>query len=290
MEIMCGVHALRMAFTLPAGPDKVLTRWVNGFIICGAGVWLVDAGLAGARTVIGGYLKQIGRKASDVSMLILTHAHPDHIGGARGVQQLTGCRIAAHQAEVAWIENVERQAKERPVPGFAGLVEGGVGVDLALHGGERFTMSGVGDWVVVPTPGHSSGHIALHGRDDGVLICGDAVPVPGQMPIYEDAVAAMRSLKRIREIRRLRVLLSAWDEPRFGDAAYTAMDAGMNYMQTIHRAVLEARARGGEDLPAVTRQVAEMLGWGEVAINPLVMRTMAAHLKAAGGWADLREV
>jgi glyoxylase-like metal-dependent hydrolase (beta-lactamase superfamily II) len=68
--------------------------------------------------VIFDYLKDTGRKPEDIDMLILTHAHPDHIGSAKAIKEKTGCTVAAHPEARAWIEDVEQQFKERPVPGF----------------------------------------------------------------------------------------------------------------------------------------------------------------------------
>lgn len=52
------------------------------------------------------------------------------------VQWETGCRIAADPAERAWIEDVDLQNRERPVPGFGSLVGGSVRIDSELVDGD----------------------------------------------------------------------------------------------------------------------------------------------------------
>ena len=54
--------------------------------------------------------------------MILTHAHPDHIGSAKAIEEATRCTVAAHENAKHWIEDVDLQFQERPVPGFHSLV------------------------------------------------------------------------------------------------------------------------------------------------------------------------
>lgn len=78
------------------------------------------------------YIRKTGRNPEDISLIILTHSHPDHIGSAHEIQRTTGCTIAAHHGERAWIEDVELQSRERPVPDFHSLVGGSVRIDRIL--------------------------------------------------------------------------------------------------------------------------------------------------------------
>jgi len=48
-------------------------------------------------------------------MLVLTHSHPDRIGGSQAVRRGSGCQVAAHIDAKPWIEDVECQFEERPV-------------------------------------------------------------------------------------------------------------------------------------------------------------------------------
>ena len=56
---------------------------------------------------------------------------PKTIVAGRGcfVTDSSGKTYFSHKLEQKWIENTEKQFKDRPVPGFQALVEGPVGVD-----------------------------------------------------------------------------------------------------------------------------------------------------------------
>ena len=63
------------------GPDPVSSE-VRCFIIVGTdGVVLVDAGPPGTGEHIGQALERVGASWSDVSDIVLTHRHFDHVGG-----------------------------------------------------------------------------------------------------------------------------------------------------------------------------------------------------------------
>ncbi|MGZ5371356.1 MBL fold metallo-hydrolase, partial [Aeromicrobium sp.] len=54
--------------------------WV--LIIDGDGVTLVDTGFPGDKERVIASLGKLGRSPADVDAVVLTHAHPDHIGSA----------------------------------------------------------------------------------------------------------------------------------------------------------------------------------------------------------------
>ncbi|MBQ1015769.1 MBL fold metallo-hydrolase, partial [Micromonospora sp. M51] len=61
-------------------------------------VTLVDCGLAKAPARIVRGLAAIGKVPADVTRIVLTHAHPDHAGGAAELARRTGAPVAAHAA------------------------------------------------------------------------------------------------------------------------------------------------------------------------------------------------
>ncbi len=232
MQITPAIHVLRHPFQVPVAPGIVLDRFVYSYLIVGETITLIDTGVAGCEERIFDYLGSINYDPSEISLVILTHSHPDHIGAARAIREATGCSVAAHPAERAWIEDVERQNRERPVPGFATLVGGSVPIDFELDGGVTIDIDGSGEYEIemIHTPGHSAGSIALFLPGYGALFSGDVIPVPGDLPVYDDAVGSVRSIRLLRSVRGIRVLLSAWDEPRYGEAAYSQMDRALEYL------------------------------------------------------------
>jgi glyoxylase-like metal-dependent hydrolase (beta-lactamase superfamily II) len=281
MQITPTIHALRHSFRLPVAPGIALERFVYSYLICGETITLIDTGTAGCEVQIFDTIRSIGRDPSEIALIILTHSHPDHIGAARAIRQATGCTIAAHPAERAWIEDVELQNRERPVPGFSALVGGSVQLDCELTDGDSIEPdeTRAGEMLVLHTPGHSPGSISLFMHSEGALFSGDAIPVAGDLPVYDDALASMNSAKRLRGLTGVRVLLPAWAEPTKGEEAYRQMDRAVEYLQTIHEAVLTSAGSGSPDLMELTRKTATALGLPPLAVNPLLTRTFAANMR-----------
>jgi hypothetical protein len=218
MQVTETIHKLKIAFSLPVAPGKTLERFANMFIINTEKLVLVDTGVKGAKDIAFKCIESLGRKPEEIDTLVITHAHPDHIGGALGIKQATGCKIAAHSDAVAWIEDTELQFKQRPVP--------------------------------------------------------------GDIPVYDDVPASLESIRKLRAIKGLKILLPAWDEPQLGNKAYTALDNGMQYMQKIHTAVLKSLAGAASaDVPALAAKVVAELGLPPAALNPLFFRVIEAHLR-----------
>lgn len=278
MKIGSHVYDIRMPFKLEIAPGKTIERFVYVWLICAQRIHLVDSGVAGAIDVISRNLREIGGDLADIATMTITHAHPDHVGGAAGVKRMTGCSIAAHEADRTWIEDTELQYQQRPVPGFHSIVEGPVRVDRPLQDGDTIDLGDGGMLRVIHTPGHAKGHISLLYELDRTLFCGDCIPVRGETPIYEDAIASVKSIKRLRSINGLELLLSSWDVPHRGHQIYEVMDQALAYVQNIHCAVRQARSElDNADMPTLARVVIRKLGLPETALNSLFLRTIEAH-------------
>ena len=281
MQISPSIHAIRHSFKIPITPNSSIERFVYSYLIYGETITLIDTGVAGGEVQIFETIRSSGRSPSEIALIVLTHSHPDHIGSASAIQQKTGCGIAAHPAERAWIEDVDLQNRERPVPGFTTLVGGSVNIDHELNDGDSIEPDDTreGEMQVFSTPGHSAGSISLFMHNEGALFSGDAIPIPGDMPVYDDALLSVRSVNKLKTIRGIRVLLSSWDEPRKNGYAYRQMDLALNYLQHIHEVVLDSAGVGNPDLMELTIKSSNALGLPPQAVNPLLTRTFAANLR-----------
>src|SRR5512137_1821909 len=281
MQITPTIHAIRHSFRIPITPNSSIERFVYSYLIYGETITLIDTGVAGGEVQIFDTIRSSGRSPSEIALIVLTHSHPDHIGSASAIQQKTGCSIAAHPAERVWIENVDLQNRERPVPGFGTLVGGSVNIDHELNEGDSIEPdeTGEGEMQVFATPGHSAGSISLFMHNERALFSGDAIPIPGEMPVYDDALFSVRSVNKLKTIRGIRVLLSSWDEPRKDGYAYRQMDLALKYLQHIHEVVLDSAGAGNPDLMELTKKSAAVLGLPPQAVNPLLARTFAANLR-----------
>jgi glyoxylase-like metal-dependent hydrolase (beta-lactamase superfamily II) len=280
MQINKHVHALKIPFTITTQSGVMVDRFVYVYLIYGTnGVCLIDSGVAGAEQAIFEYLWATDRKVSDISLIVQTHSHPDHIGASRTIKGETGCEVAVHPSEKAWIENVQLQARERPVPGFDTLVAGSLAVNRLLEDGDVFDLGCGLKLQVFHTPGHSRGSISLLLLGYQALFSGDAIPVPGDLPVYEDVRDSVASVKKLKAIEDVRYLLPSWDEPRQGVAVYPRMEEGLQYLQRIHDAVRRCSGKSaGTDLLETTRCVLKEISLPLELANPIVARSIAAHL------------
>ena len=283
MQIDQKIHALRLPFYVTSPSGMVLERFVYVYLIYGTEICLIDSGIASSAEELFDYVRRTDRKVSDISLIVQTHSHPDHIGATRIIKAETGCSVAVHPSEREWVEDVERQYRERPVPGFHSLVAGPVGVNRILEDGDIIDLGCGLKLQVIHTPGHSRGSISLLLLGYNVLFSGDAVPVPGELPIYEDVAASVKSVKRLKGIAGIRQLLASWDEPRKGGQAYERMDEALRYLQRIHDSVLRiAGNRPSIDEMELCGKVLEEMGLPPIAANPLVARSLSSHLALRG--------
>lgn len=160
---------------IPTAPADLVSSFA--FVDDDGQVTLVDAGTKRApRRILAG-LEHIGVAPSDVTRLLVTHAHPDHIGGLATMRGRTGATVAVHERDAAYVREGKGPVLDRstlggrlfrrnrgsaPTPVEDELVDGQV---LDVGGGLR----------VVHTPGHSPGHVALLHQASSVLITGDSI-------------------------------------------------------------------------------------------------------------------
>lgn len=273
MKVAEHIHALKFPFA-------VSKRFVYAYLIYGNRVCLIDAGFAGSDAEIFDYLKKTGRNPHDIRLLIQTHAHPDHIGGSPAIKKVSGCRVAAHGSAKPWIEDVERQFRERPTPNFRAFVKDPVEVDVVLQDDDDIDIGGGRSVKVLHTPGHSQGSISLLFEEEGALFSGDAIPAEGDLPIYEDVPTSIRSIRRLKEIKGLKVLCSSWLDPQYDRRAYEAMDDALRYMQDVHEAVVRIN-RDSPHLQSaeLCARVLKEIGIPEASTRPAVVTSIEAHLR-----------
>jgi hypothetical protein len=113
------------------------------------------------------------------------------------------------------------------------------------------------------------------------LFSGDAIPVPGDLPIYDDPVASIRSMGKLMAVPGIQALYPAWADPVRGDAVYPALESGLSYLHQVHEAVREAVLADPAISPLLlTRTVMAAIGIPPEKANPMVVRSLLAHVRA----------
>ncbi|MCE0505300.1 MBL fold metallo-hydrolase [Roseivivax sp. GX 12232] len=193
-EALIGIEApeyeerMRAAFRDPA----TFPSAVNAFLIeSGDEVIMVDAGTADAMGPDLGKMPQnleaAGVAPGDVTKLLATHLHPDHVAGALsdGGAFFPNAELVVSETDRAfWTDAGNFSGAPEMVQSFAALAQNVVGAysdRLTTFEGEEEVARGVS---AVPLPGHTPGHAGymITSGDDALLIWADIVHVaPIQM-------------------------------------------------------------------------------------------------------------
>ena len=97
----------------------------------------------------------------------LTHAHFDHIGAVRAVRERFGVPVYLHEADLPMFEAGPFQAASYGLP-----FEGDQPPGERFVEGQGLRLGGL-SFSVMHTPGHSPGHVTIHGH--GIALVGDCL-------------------------------------------------------------------------------------------------------------------
>ncbi|MER7006537.1 MBL fold metallo-hydrolase [Dactylosporangium sp. NPDC000555] len=196
-----GVHRI----PLPLPLDGL--RAVNVYALAAAdGLVLIDAGWAvpESRARLVGALDGLGHAPADIRRFLVTHVHRDHYTQAVALRREFGTRISLGAGERATIEHAHdpsRPALEGQLRTLAQMGAQDLVREIAAHmpadapPDQRGLWEAPDDWfdgqetlqvagralTVLPTPGHTNGHVVFHDEAAGVLFAGDHV-LPGITP------------------------------------------------------------------------------------------------------------
>lgn len=245
----------------------------------GKDCYLIDAGTAGCETVIERCLNQLGRQLSDIKAVFLTHAHPDHIGGAAVLKRLTGCRIYASEAEHPWIEDIDVQFRARPIPNFYALAGESVPVDAVVGQGDTIALEKGITLSVMETPGHSLGSVSYVYPEQGVLFCGDTVPAADDLPILVDWEQSRQSVRTIREHEALRFCCPAWDRVYAGAEIAREAQRALDLLDRLEVCVRQSGLTRDTLTQEALMRLAQQLGMNPNACSPLFRTSVEACLR-----------
>lgn len=114
-------------------------------------------------------LETVKQTGLSISLIVITHAHIDHVGALRQVQRSTGAQFAIHEAEKGLVLSA-------PIRMLTSLgvspIKSPPRPDRLLKDGDRIDIGDL-HFEILHTPGHSAGGICLSGH--GVVFSGDTL-------------------------------------------------------------------------------------------------------------------
>ncbi len=178
--------------------------WGSNVYVVGKGeLALIDSGLTGDfRSHFIKDIESLGLDPRNIKKLVITHFHPDHIGGVLEVVDFCAAEVMIHEIEAAYIEK-----------------KAGFEVQVKLKDGDIIQLGNM-NFKVIHTPGHSPGSICLYNSDKKILFSGDTIfaygvgrtDIPGG-----DILELKKSIKRLTELD-VEILLPGHDVPVIGNA------------------------------------------------------------------------
>ena len=252
-------------------------------------VVLVDAGWDAPASwdALGTALTRLGSRIEAVRTVAVTHLHHDHVGQAARLRDTARAAVLIGAGEQTALEQILRDTDHGRARVLARLRRLGAdalaaelergdpqGADTQERaryeppdvylGDHSIVVAGGRALAVVPTPGHTRGHVCLWDEEHAVLFAGDHVlphitpsiglePVPARLPLAD----FLASLARVRQLPARRVL------PAHGPV-FTDLGGRVDELVAHHERRLEQCLAGLDALgPAAVdaAAVAERLRW-----------------------------
>lgn len=267
-----GVWQLKLPVPFPL-------RFVSVYLVKGDDGWtLIDAGYdyPPARAAWeAGAVEASCDLARDVDRILVTHFHPDHIGAARWLGDVTGAPVCMMEREIPLARKLWGSSETGMFEEY--LVRNGMDLNVAeeaaavvryalpmpeemvpLRSGEKLPF-GESAARIVHAPGHADNQIVLHDEARGILFAADHLllgitPNIGLWPESEPHPLA-RYLESLESMRGLGVdLVLPGHGPVFHD-----LDGRIGELVSHHEERLEAMRRGISDRPKTPYEVSRIV-------------------------------
>ncbi|EDX90227.1 hydroxyacylglutathione hydrolase [Alcanivorax sp. DG881] len=175
-----------------------------------------------------------------LSALLITHHHPDHVGG-----------IAA-------------LIRDRDIPVYGPAAESIPAMSHPLRDGDTLTPAGTDlSFSVMAVPGHTLGHIAFINAAQGWLFCGDTLFAGGCGRLFEGTPEQMlHSLRRLAALPDTTQVFCAHEYTQANLTFAAAVTPEDPAVQARLQAVIDLRQKGKISLPSTLAE--------EKATNPFL--------------------
>lgn len=277
-EVGPGVYRI----PLPLPNDGL--RAVNVYAIKdGDGLVLIDSGwaLAESQQQLERSLAEIDHSLADIREFLVTHHHRDHYSQAVAIRQVFGTRISIGEGERSTMQRLAESDHDALAEYFESLTRAGAGEierkfkEQASHGGHRREEWGLPDgWLqpgelvltdrslrIVPTPGHTRGHVVFYDDAAGALFAGDHV-LPQITPSigFEPGQISMPLADFMNSLNLVLSMPDALLLPAHGPVA-PSVHARVEQLLEHHEERLTAAAKAVEQGADTAYDVAHILHW-----------------------------
>lgn len=197
-------------------------------VYCIAGEVLVDTGTGIFFRETLEQMQRYGLRPGKIKLIILTHAHFDHFGGAAEFKKKTRACLAIHPDDISLLKNKTASLAEMfdadyKIPKIDKVLEHGEIIKVG-----RYSLR------VIHTPGHSPGSICLYDDKNKILVSGDTIFIDGfgRTDLEGgDEKAMQKSLQNLKALD-IRTLLPGHGAPASQDNIY-AKDAIKKILEKI---------------------------------------------------------
>jgi glyoxylase-like metal-dependent hydrolase (beta-lactamase superfamily II) len=202
----------RTAYEVVPGLFQVRALNSSAYLALDDEITLIDTGSPGSGNRILRAVAELGRRPEEITNIVITHCHIDHVGGLPELQGAVSARTGIHLAEADFVECQDPLPNPFINPFLARICEpyllrndpGAARIDVRLADGD--VLPALGGMRVVHAPGHTAGSISLHFFNRGVLLVGDAMQyrygrlmLPNRF-FTQDMAAAAASVRKLAEL------------------------------------------------------------------------------------------
>ena len=164
MKISSNIHLIREA------------SGCNIYLLESDDLILIDTGTPGNLEVVESYVEGLDREIQELSSVLLTHSHLDHVSSAPEIRSKTGTKIIAHRLDSRYLSG---ERKRGMLMRIGDLLSRKPNFDV-----DNFAEDGdeIEGFKIIHTPGHTEGSLSFYYEKERALFVGDGIRSDGKFP------------------------------------------------------------------------------------------------------------